>query len=196
MGRRHLTPKELCELAKRNAPIIQHNREVYAKDPFTRTATICHYHLFKQENWKKRKLTAYIKRLKEYHSLFDDDRNQWEIQQNRILNILGENFYLDVQEKAVSKDKRSSYLNFFYQKEAYNANLSIYQIARYMLAHFNTLIDMELPKDRIEVNKSLVEQTLYLNDEKKEMEMWSELREKVGIEIELAKIGDEENGNL
>lgn len=190
MGKRHYTPAELCQMAKN----VVKNRRICAVSPFSKMAVFCSHILWKTEGWQKVKLNRYNERVLYYWNLYDSDATQWDIQQQRLIDFAGNelNIYIETYDKShiTQPFKKNSFLYNLQWEELDNTNIMIEQYLRYLLCHFNTLIDFKMSKKKILHNRDLVQQCIDMPDDNGEkfMEMRQELIDELGYKVDLCKI--------
>lgn len=190
MGKRHYTPAELCMMAKK----VKENSKVVLVAPFTKMAVFCSYILWKKEGWGRKRLSKYHEIARIYWIKLEEDENQWQTLQKRIVDIAGEDLYIDIIEEDISyipKDiKRNPLLYKIHQKNSENIDITNRQYVKYLLAHFNALIDIGWRKKKLLDNKAAIENIIYEEDEKSErfLKYKQELIDKIGFDIEFGKI--------
>lgn len=192
MGKRHYTPQELCMMAKRTAQ----NKEISSRSPFTVFSVYSMWNLWKTEGWGAVRLQRYLEIHREWYSLFDDDLEddeQYSLQLIRIQEkIKDKDFefgYVKYTEADMPKDvKEGTFLYNLQMKQLENNNLLNKMSTKYLLAHFNALIDLGFGRIKIRRNRDQMDTLLenaYLYDENKCLEIRKELVDKLGICIEM-----------
>lgn len=183
MGKRHLTKAEILAKAKR----VQILRNTGYKAAFTGMATVANHVLWKDYGYTQVELGDYNARVEEYEARLTNEELSLEELSDRILNIGG----FPVQAATHSDNTRAS------RNKGFNAELGrrmqetddmiIQMSTRYMLIHFNVLIDMGFNQEQLNKNKDLVNEklaTLPTSTGMRIMDLHKQLIEEAGIFIE------------
>lgn len=188
---KHLTKNELLRRVKN----LQDLKRNTSRAPFTGMATLCNYVLWKEEKWYQKKLAEYNQRVAEYDRRLDDGEITIFSLRRRLKKCADFDVdyapytYADI---TVPKKKNS----FLYQmeKQIVDANNEINDWSvRYILIHYNVLIDMGYGYKRLNRNKDQLNRWLGVGSQDEGMrimDLHRELIEGVGIYIEMPKIGD------
>jgi hypothetical protein len=188
MKRKHLTKDELLSMTKE----IQTLKKSSNRSPFTGMATLCNYVLWKDEKWYQKKLVAYNQAVAEYDQRLDAEEVTIKDMSDRLWNKADFTVeYVEFTEKDIRVSPKNK---FFYamEKHRIECDNTINEMStRYMLIHFNVLMDMGYGKKRLERNKDYINarlQTVTVVEGEKIMDLHRELIEGAGIEIEMPKL--------
>lgn len=189
MGRRHYTPAELCQMAKKS----QQNKVSAFVVPWSVCAILATDNLLRNEGWKAKRLNNYLQKQKEYHEKFDTDNEQWKIQQKRLIDFAGEELNIMIEnfpsEKDIPKDiKKGSFLYQLELKEIDNSKTILLGLVRGLLSHYNALIDLKFSKNKLINNKNQMQKYIddYTNGTGKPIkEMRQYILEETGLFIEI-----------
>lgn len=178
---KHLTRDDLLQQMKYTANV----RKRAAGSSFTGMAILGNYILWKTEGWWQKRLGEYNERVKGY---YDAEPSIHELS-NRLYHTA--DFTVEVEERLRqgSSQKKSHRYRQQIKKKLMEAEdeISLYS-QKYLLIHFNVLIDMGYGKKRLNRVKDAMNQKLKeINDPMGEgaMEMRQELIDNVGIYIEM-----------
>lgn len=187
MKKRHLSKNEILAKMREVGKLTKGSYNT----PFTAMATLCNYVLWKEEGFGQKRLAEYNNRVSEYE--YDLDGNKITIQQlsERLMSKADFTIeYLPWTETDITATKNS----FMYQmeKRVIDANNTINEMStRYLLIHFNVLMDNGYGKTRLVRNKDDLNRYLanaYTDDGTRIMEFRKELIDKVGICIEMPDV--------
>lgn len=185
MGKRHLSKAELLRKIK-DTQMLKKSSD---KSPFTGLATICNYTLWKEEKWYQKKLAEYNQAVLEYHNNLDAGTVSLEDMSERLWNKADFKVeYVPYTEADIRVSRKNSFL-YEMEKKTMEANNTINEMStRYLLIHFNVLMDMGYGKTRLERNKDAINKwltTLTEADGVGVMDLHKELAEDAGIYVEM-----------
>ena len=183
---KHLTKNELLRKYK----ALQDLKKNTSKAPFTAMATVCNYTLWKDEHWYQKKLAEYNQRVAEYDRRIDEGEVtlSWlnkRLKERADFEIGYVSYtYADIPAAA----KKNSFL-YSIEKQVIDANNEINDWSiRYLLIHYNVLIDMGYGFKRLNRNKEQLSYWLGIDSESrgtKVMDLHRELADYAGIYIEM-----------
>lgn len=180
---KHLTKTEILEQLKYTANI----RKKASGAPFTGMAILGNYILWKTEGWYQKHLAEYNERVKEYYDM-DIDIKALSKRLYDAADFAVEVKYHKVQDNQCKKSQR--YRQIMEQK-LMDAEDEINRCSqKYLLIHFNALMDMGYGKKRLNRVKDAMNKKLNdIEDPMGEdaMKMRQELIDEMGIYIEMPK---------
>lgn len=188
MKHKHLTKNQILAIA-REAQLL---RASSVRSPFTGMSTLCNYVLWKDEKWYQKKLAAYNQAVAEYDKRLDAGEITLKELSDRLWNKTDFTVeYTPYTEKDINV---SSKLKFLYEleKNTIECNNTINEMStRYLLIHFNVLMDLGYGKVRLERNKDYVNarlKTVTVVEGERIMDLHKELVDGAGIYIEMPKL--------
>lgn len=178
---KHLTKAELLQQLKHTANI----RRKASSAPFTGMAILGNYILWKTEGWYQKRLAEYNQRVREYYDMDIDIK----VLSNRLYKVA--EFTVEVEYHKVHDNqyKESRRYRHSMEQKLMEAEDEINRCSqKYLLIHFNVLMDMGYGKKRlIRIKDALNQKLKEIADPMGEgaMEMRQELMNGVGIIIEM-----------
>ena len=179
---KHLTRDELLQQLKHTANV----RRKASSAPFTGMAILGNYILWKTEGWYQKRLAEYNERVREYYDMDIDIK----VLSNRLYHVA--DFTVEVEYHKVQDNqyKKSQRYRHSMEQKLMDAEDEINRCSqKYMLIHFNVLMDMGYGKKRlIRVKDAMNRKLGEISDPmgKGAMEMRQELMDGVGIIIEMS----------
>ena len=188
MKRKHLTKDQILAIA-REAQIMRNSS---IRSPFTGMSTLCNYVLWKDEKWYQKKLAAYNQAVAEYDNRLDAEEITLKEMSDRLWNKADFTVECVKQtEKDILVNRKMKFL-YEMEKNIIDCNNTINEMStRYMLIHFNVLMDMGYGRTRLERNKDYINErlkTVTVVEGEKIMDLHKELYEGAGIYIEMPKL--------
>ena len=182
---KHLTKNEIL----RKYAELQQLRRNAIRAPFTGMATLCNWVLWKEEGWYQKKLAEYNQRVLEYNRLVDDGIVLLEDIRCRIKEKAGfDVMYVEFTEADIKVPKKDKML-YSLELEIMAANNTINELStRYMLIHYQVLMDMGYGEKRLNRNMENVNRWLRnVTDDEGDriMDLRQQLIDGVGIYIEM-----------
>lgn len=181
--KKHLTRAELLQQLKHTANV----RKKASSAPFTGMAILCNYILWNEEGYGQKRLAEYNRRVAEYYISDPDIRKL----SDRLMEKA--DFSVDVayHDETDNRYRKTQKYRRDMQQKLMDAEDEINRCSqKYLLIHFNVLMDMGYAKKRLTrvkdaLNKKLAEVSDPMGDSA--MRMRQELIDKVGIIIEMPK---------
>lgn len=178
---KHLTRDELLQQLKHTANV----RRKAASAPFTGMAILWNYVLWKTEGWYQKRLTEYNERVRHYY----DSDPDIKVLSDRLFEK--SEFTVEVQyhQEKDNQYKKSRRYRHDMEQKLMDAEDEINRCSqKYLLIHFNVLMDVGYGKKRlIRVKDAMNQKLKEVGDPmgKGAMEMKQELMDGVGIIIEM-----------
>ena len=188
MKRKHLTKDQILAIA-REAQLLKNSS---IRSPFTGMATLCNYVLWKDEKWYQKKLAAYNQAVAEYDQRLDAGEVTLKELSDRLWNKTDFTVeYTEYTEKDIHVNPKFKFL-YEMEKNTIECNNTINEMStRYLLIHFNVLMDLGYGKIRLERNKDYVNarlRTVTVVKGERIMDLHRELVDGAGIYIEMPKL--------
>ena len=182
---KHLTKNEI--LRKYNE--LQRLKRNALRAPFTGLATLCNWVLWKEEGWYQKKLAEYNQRVLEYNRLVDEGTVLLDDIRRRIKEKAGfDVMYVKFTEADITVPKKDKLL-YQIELEIMAANNTINELStRYMLIHYQVLMDMGYGEKRLNRNMEHVNRWLHIVTDvegERIMDLHRQLIEGVGVYIEM-----------
>lgn len=178
---KHLTKDELLQQLKHTANV----RRKASSAPFTGMAIMGNYILWKTEGWYQKRLAEYNQRVREYYDSDPDIRGLSE----RLFDKTDFTIEVECHKAQDNRYKKSQGYRYNMEQKLMEAEDEINLCSqKYLLIHFNVLIDMGYGKKRLNRVKDAMNLKLKeVGDPmgKGAMEMRQELIDGVGIVIEM-----------
>ena len=176
---KHLTKAQLLYQIKHAAKQSKDCKRI----AFHVVSVMCCYVMWKFEGWGQKRLTDYLKRAYEYY-YGEEKIEEWNERLEEVAGFPVTFDYLTEADNRYKKTKPYRYLMEESLIESENMMMEIYK--KFILIHFNVLIDMGWREKRICRNREYIECEL-IRMEKNELTeafMTNELRTKVGVLFE------------
>ncbi len=176
---KHLTKVELLQQLKHTANV----RRKASSAPFTGMAILGNYILWKTEGWYQKRLAEYNERVREYYDMDIDIK----VLSNRLYKAAEFNVEFEYHKAQDNQYKKSRRYRHSMEQKLMEAEDEINLCSqKYLLIHFNVLIDMGYGKKRLNrvkdaMNRKLEEVSNPMG--KGAMEMRQELMDGVGVII-------------
>lgn len=186
MARHNMSKMELLRQYKR----VKNIKANADRAPFTCMATLCNYVLWKEEKWYQKKLFEYNQRVNECDRMLDDGEITLEDIQDRLDKKA--DFIVGIEGESRKYSKKPK--NFIQQmeREIAAANDWISDMsARYILIHYQVLMDMGYGHKRLNRNRECIRGWLDRVDQDGDVSirrLHKELYEDAGILIEMPKL--------
>lgn len=178
---KHLTRDELLQQLKHTANV----RRKAASAPFTGMAILGNYVLWKTEGWYQKRLDEYNQRVRDYYDSDPDIRRLSE----RLFDKTDFTVEVQYHQKQDNRYKKSGGYRHSMEQKLMEAEDEINRCSqKYLLIHFNVLMDMGYGKKRLNRVKDAMNRKLTeVSDPMGEgaMEMRQELMDGVGIIVEM-----------
>ncbi len=176
-----MTKVELLQQLKHTANV----RRKASSAPFTGMAILGNYILWKTEGWYQKRLAEYNERVREYYDMDIDIK----VLSNRLYKAAEFNVEVEYHKAQDNQYKKSRRYRHSMEQKLMEAEDEINLCSqKYLLIHFNVLIDMGYGKKRLNrvkdaMNRKLEEVSNPMG--KGAMEMRQELMDGVGVIIEM-----------
>ena len=178
---KHLTRDELLQQLKHMANV----RRKAASAPFTGMAILGNYVLWKTEGWYQKRLVEYNERVGKYYDVDPDIR----VLSDRLYDVTDFTVEVEYHKAQDNRYKKSHGYRHDMEQKLMDAEDEINRCSqKYLLIHFNVLMDMGYGKKRlIRVKDAMNRKLKEAGDPmgKCVMEMRQELMDGVGIIIEM-----------
>ncbi len=178
---KHLAKDELLQQLKHTANV----RRKASSAPFTGMAILGNYILWKTEGWYQKRLAEYNERVREYYDMDIDLR----VLSNRLYKAAEFTVEVEYHKAQDNRYKKSHRYRHSMKQKLMEAEDEINRCSqKYLLIHFNVLMDMGYGKKRLNRVKDAMNLKLKeVGDPmgKGAMEMRQELIDGVGIVIEM-----------
>lgn len=185
---KHLSKNELLRKCKE----LQELKRGASRSPFTGMSTLCNYVMWAEEKWYPKKLAEYNARFAEYDRKIDAGEVLVEDIGKRLRDKAG--FEVAYVAYTYADIKVPKSMGFLYQveKTIIDSNNEINELCvRYLLIHYQVLMDMGYGDVRLNRNQGYVNKwlTITANDEGETiMDLRRKLMDEAGIVIEMPNV--------
>lgn len=191
MKRRQLTKEELLRYAKESKRLDL----VADRAPFTGMAVLCNYNLWKQDRWGQNRLQEYNRQVAAYELQLNTELASLSLLSNRLMRKAEFTVeYTPDSEVSFCTPDRMSGKSFYHTlalKRREQDNKVNELSMRYLLIHFNVMLDFGWGKVRLERNANQMNAILATLSEDTGgtlLDLRRELIDKVGVWIEMPDV--------
>lgn len=186
MARHNMSKMELLRRFKE----VKDIKANAGKAPFTGMATLCNYVLWKEEKWYQKKLAEYNQRVNECDRMMDDGEITLEEIQKRLWDKGG--FEVRTVDEVQRHSGKTRSFAQQMEREIVEANNQINDMScRYILIHYQVLMDMGYGHKRLNRNMKYINSWLARVNHEGDMsimQLHRELFEEAGIFIEMPNL--------